>query len=73
MRGFTPGDLIGSRESFRVKGIQFSYYAGILSGGFNRTASLGGPIHEGLHVRIWYEATSSPFVADRIVKLEVCP
>jgi len=41
-------------ESFSVKGIHFSYADSLLTSGFNNTASHGGPIREGLYVRIWY-------------------
>ena len=40
-------------ESFVVEGRRFSYSDNI-DGGFNRTTLSGGPIHEGLYVRIAY-------------------
>ena len=41
-------------ESFTVKGQRFSYSDYVSTSGFNNTTSHGGPIHEGLHVRIAY-------------------
>ena len=40
-------------ESFVVNGVGFKYSEAVTSG-FNNTASHGGPIHEGLMVRIWH-------------------
>lgn len=48
----TPG---GHREeSFSVRGIPFRYSNREITGGFNTTAQVGGPIREGLPVRICY-------------------
>jgi hypothetical protein len=55
-------------EWFRVGGVRFAYSDGILSAGFNQTAAHGGPIREGLRVRIHY--TGSPASAT-ILRLEV--
>jgi hypothetical protein len=41
-------------ERFRVGGVHFAYSDFILTPGFNTTASHGGPIREGLPVRITY-------------------
>ena len=41
-------------ESFDVQGVRFQYSDGIIIPGFNHMASLGGPIREGLPVKIWY-------------------
>ena len=41
-------------ERFDVKGVEFSYSDYILTAGFNNTSSHGGPIREGLPVRICY-------------------
>ncbi len=41
-------------ERFTVRGVQFAYSDYIWSIGFNRTARHGGPIQEGLWVRIGY-------------------
>ena len=43
-------------ERFEVNGVGFSYSDYIMSAGFNNTASHGGPIREGLPVRICHEA-----------------
>lgn len=39
-------------ERFEVQGVEFSYSDYVVSAGFNNTASHGGPIREGLPVRI---------------------
>lgn len=39
-------------ETFEVDGHRFRYSDYAVSAGFNNTTSHGGPIHEGLHVRI---------------------
>ncbi|WP_407156239.1 hypothetical protein [Bradyrhizobium sp. STM 3557] len=44
-----------SVESFSVRGIRFSYSDYIVTGGFNNTASHGGPISAGSYVRICYD------------------
>ena len=54
----------GELERFRVRGVLFEYSGSDLSPGFQQTAFKGGPIHEGLHVRISY-------VNKIILKLEV--
>jgi hypothetical protein len=41
-------------EHFDVRGVEFSYSDYIITAGFNNTASHGGPIREGLPVRICY-------------------
>lgn len=43
------------QESFNVNGKKFSYSEFTVEAGFNKTASHGGPIREGLHVRIWHK------------------
>ena len=45
----------GSRETFTVDGVPFSYSDYFLSGGFNQTNLRGGPMGNGLQVRILYE------------------
>ncbi|GBU19797.1 MULTISPECIES: hypothetical protein [Methylobacterium] len=52
------------RERFEVNGVPFSYSDYIVTGGFNTSASHGGPIREGLPVRICH-------VDGLIVRLEV--
>ncbi len=50
---FVPGDLGDHRqESFTVAGHHFSYAPSIVTAGFNRSAAHGGPIAEGMRVRI---------------------
>lgn len=50
---FDPMPHSGHRmESFVVNGRRFQYSDYVLTAGFNNTASHGGPIHQGLHVRI---------------------
>jgi len=51
-------------EHFCVADACFEYSDFIVDGGFNNTASHGGPIREGLPVRVTY-------VGDKIVRLEV--
>lgn len=51
-------------ESFSVNGVQFSYSDFVLVPCFNNAASHGGPIHEGLRVRIAYSGNC-------ILKLEI--
>ena len=41
-------------ESFVVGGKRFEYSSGTITRTFNHTAASGGPIEEGLEVRIWY-------------------
>jgi hypothetical protein len=41
-------------ESFTVNGVYFRYSDNYITEGFNNTSFYGGPIHQGLHVRIWY-------------------
>jgi hypothetical protein len=41
-------------ESFDVQGVRFQYSDFGIIAGFNHIASLGGPIREGLPVKIWY-------------------
>jgi hypothetical protein len=53
-----------ARESFTVGGASFSYTDFSLTGGFRNTASHGGPIREGLYVRVTY-------IGKMILRLEV--
>jgi len=53
-----------SMESFVVQGHRFSYSDYVVSAGFNNTASHGGPIREGLYVRVTY-------TNDVILRLEI--
>ena len=53
-----------SQESFMVGGHHFSYSNYKITAGFHNAASHGGPIREGLHVRVSY-------VGNLILRLEV--
>ena len=65
VENFAPMPYEGKAlESFTVDGIKFEYSDFVLSPGFNNTASHGGPIREGLQVRIHY-------VDNVILKLEI--
>jgi hypothetical protein len=62
---FVPMPYTGhAMESFRVNGKTFRYSDYVETPGFHKTRSHGGPIHEGLPVRIGY-------VGNTILKLEV--
>jgi hypothetical protein len=62
---FTPMPRAGHQdETFRVGEVRFAYSDYQASCGFSTSASHGGPVHEGLQVRIHY--------ADRVIlKLEI--
>lgn len=51
-------------ETFSVNGVRFSYSDYVIVPCFNKTASHGGPMHEGLRVRIAYSGNC-------ILRLEV--
>jgi hypothetical protein len=54
---FRPMPSTGhSMESFVVQGVRFEYSDYIITAGFNHTASHGGPIRDGLLVRIWHRS-----------------
>ena len=62
---FVPMPYTGhAMESFCVKDRCFSYSDYVVTAGFNNTSSHGGPIREGLPVRV-------TFVGNEIVRLEV--
>ncbi|MBN3777093.1 hypothetical protein G3O06_05860 [Burkholderia sp. Ac-20345] len=62
---FKPMPVTGhAMERFCVSGECFEYSDYVVTGGFNNTSSHGGPIREGLQVRVSY-------VGNSIVKLEV--
>ena len=64
---FVPGDIHGRNvESFTVAGHPFSYSPYIVTPGFRKTRSEGGPIYEGLNVRI-------AVVDGEIALLEIAP
>jgi hypothetical protein len=52
------------QESFSVNGHQFSYSDYVITQAFNNMATHGGPIREGLKVKIW-------FVGNDILRLDV--
>jgi hypothetical protein len=69
VEGFVPGGLNGhTAESFSVSGVGFSYSVPIFDGGFHQIQALGGPIREGLRVRIYYLPASRE---NKIVRIEV--
>lgn len=62
---FDPMPYQGHKyESFVVAGHRFQYSDYIITGGFNRSRSHGGPIRDGLSVRIRYRG-------DDIAQLEI--
>jgi hypothetical protein len=65
VKEFVPMPYEGhADESFVVNGHRFAYSDYDLTKGFNQTQSHGGPIREGLQVRITY-------IDDKIIKLEI--
>lgn len=52
-------------ERFEVGGVQFSYSNSLSSPGFHKTRAFGGPIRDGLLVRVRY-------IDGAIVRLEIC-
>jgi hypothetical protein len=64
---FTPMSDFGNKtESFRVGDHRFAYSDYVETGGFNNTSTHGGPVREGLQVRVTY-------VGKVIVRLEIAP
>ena len=65
VENFVPMPVTGhAQERFDVKGVPFSYSDYVITPGFSNTTSHGGPIREGLHVRIGYSGND-------ILKLEI--
>jgi hypothetical protein len=65
VRDFVPMPYSGGgKESFSVNGRWFSYSDFHLGIGFNQSKSHGGPIREGLKVKV-------SFIGESIVKLEI--
>jgi len=65
-----------SQESFVVAGVRLGSSAYVITGGFNRSSTYGGPIHEGLQVRIHYlpdlpGGGSQPTARNVILELEI--
>jgi len=55
VRDFKPMPYAGhATESFVVQGVRFEYSDYVITAGFNNASSHGGPIREGLPVKIWY-------------------
>jgi hypothetical protein len=53
-------------ETFLVNGKRFEYHGAVVTAGFHQMASQGGPIHDGLQVRIAYSGSD-------ILRLEAAP
>jgi hypothetical protein len=53
-------------ETFLVDGKRFEYHGAVVTPGFHRMASQGGPIHDGLRVRVTYSGQD-------ILRLEAAP
>jgi hypothetical protein len=65
VENFVPMPYIGhAQERFSVCGVSFSYSDYGVTAGFNNTSSHGGPIREGLWVRMAY-------VGNSIARLEI--
>lgn len=65
VQNFVPMQDFGRKtESFSVNGIPFHYSNYIVSAGFNDTITHGGPMKQGLYVRIWYSGND-------ILKLQI--
>jgi len=58
-------------ESFSVAGVPFFYSEYRITGAFNQPASHGGPIHEGLNVRIHY-LKGPAYDGNLIIQLDTC-
>ncbi|HEY2891148.1 MAG TPA: hypothetical protein VGJ31_11000 [Dongiaceae bacterium] len=64
---FHPMPYTGhSMETFDVGDAHFKYSDYVVDAGFNNTASHGGPLRPGLHVRIFYSGS-------HILKLQIAP
>lgn len=64
VRDFAPMPYGHGKESFSLNSQSFSYSDFVLAPGFSQSKSHGGPIREGLQVRVSY-------IGESIVKLEV--
>jgi hypothetical protein len=65
VENFKPMPYEGhENESFTVKGVRFEYSDYAVSPGFNKTSSHGGPIKQGIQVRISH-------IGNVILRLEV--
>lgn len=72
---YSPMPVEGHKEeSFTVNGVRFHYSDFALTAGFNNATSLGGPIREGLQVRIHYLSGELALLGEiEIARLEVSP
>lgn len=71
VNNFIPMPIGGhSLEQFTVNNIRFGYSDFIITGGFNNTSSYGGPIKEGLQVRICYIIDEDNSDQPVIIRLE---
>lgn len=69
VENFHPMPVTGhDQEHFTVQGVYFAYSDYSVTSGFNNTSSHGGPIREGLYVRIHYTGSVT---RGTIVKLEI--
>jgi hypothetical protein len=66
-----PAKAQGTRERFRVGIVVFDYRTNEVSPGFNQTSAEGGPIRDGLPVRITYILSSSRPPKAVILRLEI--
>ena len=60
----------GGQEKFQISNIRFEYSDYLITGGFNNTASHGGPIAENIQARICYFYSESE-MENIIVRLEI--
>ena len=71
VKEFEPMPRSGHQlEKFKVDNVSFGYSDYVVTGGFNNTASHGGPIKEGLQVRICYLSRNRTN-SNIIVRLEI--
>jgi hypothetical protein len=61
----------GKAESFTVQGVQFSYSQYSASLGFHNVSTFGGPMKEGLHVKIWYADIQGDPSTPVILRLDI--
>lgn len=76
VQDFNPAPYGGHvDEAFTVDGVRFAYSDYVVTGGFRQTASHGGPVREGIYVRIRYIPgySGTLYGGNLIVRLEVCP
>ena len=71
VEGFQPMRTGHDTEHFTVRGVRFSYSNFIYGQGFNQTTWAGGPMREGLRVRIHYTLRPCGGGCADIQKLEI--